>query len=85
MNNRIKDVEDELKNIAIEPDAYALWKQNQVTRRFMLEIELDLLETQSKTIMSSTIEQIAINEIKRSEHAETLEAVLDWNPITDSE
>jgi len=85
MNKRINEIEDELKNMAVEPDAYALWKQNQVTRRLMLEIELDLLETQAQTVMSSTIEQIAINEIKRSEHAETLEAILDWNPITDSE
>ncbi len=85
MNKRLDEVEEELKNIAIEPDAYALWKQNIVTRRFLLEIEQDLLETQAQTVMSSTIEQIAINEIKRSEHAETLEAILEWNPITDSE
>lgn len=85
MNKRLDEIEEELKNIAVEPDAFAIWKQNIVTRRFLLEVEKDLIETQAQTVMSSTIEQIAINEIKRSEHAETLEAILEWNPITDSE
>jgi len=85
MNKRIADIEEELKNIAVEPDAFALWKQNSVTRKFLLEVELGMLETQAKTVIHSTIEQIAICEIKRSAHVEALKEFLSWNPIIDSE
>jgi len=85
MNNRLDEVEKELVNISVTKDQFAMWKDNDVTRRFLLEVEKDLLETQQRTTMSASIESIAIYEIKRSEHAETLEAILDWNPTTDSE
>lgn len=83
MNKRLDEIEKELINISVTKDQFAIWKDNDVTRRFLLEIEKDLLETQAQTIISSSIESIAINEIKRSEHAETLEEILDWNPTNE--
>lgn len=84
MNKRLDDIEQELKNIVVTSDAFSLWKNNSVTRKFLLEIEKDLLETQAQARTGQTIEAIAINEIKRSEHCDTLEAVLEWNPVADS-
>jgi len=85
LSKRIDEIDQELKNIAVTSDAFALWKSNLVTRKFLLEIEKDLVDSQSQTRLGRTIEEIAINEIKRSEHCDTLEAILYWNPIIDSE
>ncbi len=85
MNKRIDEIDQELKNIVVTSDAFSLWKNNSVTRKFLLEVEKDLLETQAQARAGQTIEAIAINELKRSEHCDTLEAVLEWNPIAETQ
>ena len=85
MNKRLIEIENETKNIVISKDMFELWKQNDVTRAFLLDLEGLLIETQSVSLYGSTIESIAITEIKRSTKADTLEEILEWNPITDSE
>lgn len=85
MNKRLEQIENELKNIAITKDMYELWLQNDVTRVLMLEVEGLLIEAQSKSAFGTTVEQIAISEIRRSTEADTLKSLLEWNPITDSE
>lgn len=85
MNKRLDQIEHELKNISITKDMFELWKQNDVTRAFLLDLEGSLIEAQAQASFGHTIEQIAITEIKRSTIASTYEKVLEWNPITDSE
>lgn len=84
MNKRLDDIEQELKNINVTKDMFDLWKQNDVTRMFLLDLEGLFLETQAQPSYGQTIEQIAIQEIKRSTRADVIEEILEWNP-TDSE
>jgi hypothetical protein len=44
MINRTAQIEAELKNFNISRDAYELWKDNIVTQKFFLGLELQLLE-----------------------------------------
>jgi hypothetical protein len=78
--NRLDEIDEILKHSNIDSDSYRMWKENAVTKRFMLEIEVDLLETRIQYPHQVTIEEIAISAIKNGEHCETLESVLTWKP-----
>lgn len=78
--NRLDEIDEILKHSNIDADSYRMWKENAVTKRFMLEIEVDLLETRIQYPHQVTIEEIAISAIKNGEHCETLESVLTWKP-----
>jgi len=82
MSKRLAEIENELKNSNITKDAYELWKDNLVTRRFFLEIEEDLIETQADTSPAGrdSIEKIALDCVKNAEHCDTLEMILQWKP-----
>lgn len=80
MESRDQQIEDEIKNISVTKDAYDLWLQNDVTRMFRLMMEREYLEVTQQTLIGSTIEQIAINEITRSANATALQSVLEWTP-----
>lgn len=84
-NKRLEQIENEQKNIPITKDMYEFWLQNDVTRMFLLDMEGLLIQAQSDRAYGSTVEQIAITELKRSTTAATYELILEWNPITDSE
>lgn len=78
--SRLDDIEAELKHFNIDADQYRMWKENIVTKRFLLEIEEDLLRTQQLYTHHSTVEEIALNAVRNGEHCETLESVLTWKP-----
>lgn len=83
MNNRLNEIEERLNNSAIEKDAYVHWLENPVTQRFMLEIEQDLIMTQSDLTPSqrSTVERIALECVRNAEHCEMLAEILEWKPV----
>jgi len=82
MNSRENEIVAFLTNSNISLDAYELWKQNDVTKRFFLELELQLLQERADTSSSGrdSIEKIAIDCIKSDIECETLEQVLEWKP-----
>ncbi len=81
MNLRAEELEIAIKNLQITPDAYAMWKDNIVTKRFLAEAELELLSMNSDTnLYGTTIETIAINRLRISAVCIKLEEVVDWKP-----
>jgi len=81
MTIRTEDIETAIKSLQISPDAYMMWKDNIVTKRFMLEAELELLSRQSDLNFTlSSMETIAIQGIIRIASCERLEDVLMWKP-----
>lgn len=84
-NKRLEQIENEQNNIVITKDMYELWLQNDVTRIFLLDIEGLLIQVQSDRAYGSTVEQIALTEIKRSTTADAYERILEWNPIYEAE
>ena len=61
-------------------DALAMWKESEVTARFLSDIAQQLKEVISECSQGSTIEQIAIGAIRRDEAITILENVLYWKP-----
>jgi hypothetical protein len=81
MISRLEEIEDLLKNANVDPDAYALWKDHPVTKRFMLGLELELLsEREDLNLGGNTCELIAIAAVKRMAKCDALEAALTWKP-----
>lgn len=78
--NRLEEIEELLKHSDVTADQYRMWKENIVTKRFLLEIEKGLLETQQEYPRQSTVEEIALSAVRNGEHCETLESVLTWKP-----
>lgn len=80
---RIEEIEQILKNSNVSPDAYAEWKDHSVTRRFLLEVEAQLLDTMSDTSLAAfgtSCEQIALHSVKNAVSIMELERVLEWIP-----
>jgi hypothetical protein len=82
MNFRENEIENIIKNSNVTKDAFELWKLNDVTKRFFLEVELDLLETRADASPASrdTIENIALDSVRNAKHCEILEVILEWVP-----
>ncbi len=80
MNYRAEELEIAIKNLQITPDAYAMWKDNIVTKRFMLEAELELLDRRADGTHGATCESIALDHVKNCSACDTIENVLAWKP-----
>jgi len=82
MINRIAQIENEIKNSNVSRDAYEMWKDNEVTKRFFLGLELQLLEAREDYSAAGrdTIEKIAIATLGNAKFCETLEDVISWMP-----
>jgi len=80
MTIRDEDLETARKSLQISPDAYMMWKDNIVTKRFMLEAELQLIDYRADVPHGTTCEAIALAHVKNSSACEQLENVLMWKP-----
>lgn len=82
MNNRAEELEIAIKSasLQISPDAYMMWKDNIVTKRFLAEAELELLDRRADVPHGTTCEAIALAHVKNSSACEQLEVVLAWKP-----
>ena len=80
MNDQAEYLETAIKSLQISPDAYMMWKDNIVTKRFMLEAELELLDRRADVPHGTTCEDIALAHVKNSSACEQLENVLMWKP-----
>lgn len=80
MNDRTEELEIAIKATQISPDAFAMWKDNIVTKRFMFEAELELLDRRADVPHGTTCEAIALDHVKNSSACERLEVVLMWKP-----
>lgn len=61
-------------------DAYALWKDNEVTRLFLKEMREGLDGHIENRGFGLTIEQIGMNALIRKAKIEILDKVLEWKP-----
>lgn len=80
---RIDEIMQILKNANVSPDAYAEWQDHSVTRRLMLEVELQLLDTMNDAQLAAygtSCEQIALASVKNAITCMELERVLTWIP-----
>jgi len=80
MTIRTEDIETAIKSLQISSDAYMMWKDNIVTKRFMLEAELELLDRRADVPHGTTCEAIALDHVKNRSACEQLENVLMWKP-----
>jgi hypothetical protein len=81
MNIRDQDLEIIIKSLQITPDAYALWKENIVTKRFFAEAELELSSIRQYPMRGNTCEQIALATVSNSSICDKLEEILKWKPM----
>lgn len=79
---RIQEIEELLKNSNVTTEAFASWKNHPVTKRFMLELEYDLLSArEDKTAAGrDSLEKIALECVKNAQIQETLEELIAWIP-----
>jgi hypothetical protein len=80
MDIRAEELAIYIKSNQVHPDAYANWKDNPVTQRFMAEAELELLSLRAAYISGTTCEPIALGYVANSASRETLEDILEWKP-----
>ena len=75
-----QDLETAIKATQISPDAYAMWRDNIVTKRFMLEMEAELMSRRASWPSGSTCEAIALAHVGNSAACMTLEDMIEWKP-----
>lgn len=80
MSKYIDQLEKQLQSMKITQDSYASWLDNECTRRFLLEIELDLQRAREDRLPASTLESAGIAAIDRNASIDALESVLEWKP-----
>lgn len=61
-------------------DAYLIWKENEVTKAFMREIQKGLDDQLTNKVWGDSIEKIGMNALIRKAKIEELEKVLEWKP-----
>lgn len=61
-------------------DAYLIWKENEVTKAFMREIQKGLDDQLINKVWGDSIEKIGMNALIRKAKIEILEKVLEWKP-----
>lgn len=61
-------------------DAYLIWKENEVTKAFMREIQKGLDDQLINKVWGDSIEKIGMNALIRKAKIEELEKVLEWKP-----
>lgn len=82
MSKYTDQLEKQLQAMKITQDSYDSWLDNECTKRFMLEIELDLQNTRERRISAaSSVELAGIIAIERNINIEVLESVLEWKPL----
>lgn len=80
--SRATDIELLIKNNSVSPDAYAEWLNHSVTRRILLEVELQLLDARQdySAAYGLTCESIALASVKNAAMCDALEGFLSWKP-----
>lgn len=80
MISALEELDVKISQNQIPQDAYDAWKDNPVTRRFMLDMYYQILESALTNLPGLTTEELARSAIKRNEEKDCLEAVIDWKP-----
>jgi len=61
-------------------DAYLIWKENEVTKAFMREMQEGLNSYFSDNGIGNTLEELGLNAAIRRAKIQELEKVLKWKP-----
>ena len=61
-------------------EAYLLWKDNEVTRQFLKEIQEGMADHVKDKCYGATVEKAGMNAIIRKAKIEVFEKVLEWKP-----
>lgn len=80
MSKYTDQLEKQLQSMKITQDSYGAWLDNECTKRFMLEIELDLQRVREDKVPAPTIECAGMAAIDRNTTIDVLESVLEWKP-----
>lgn len=80
MSKYTEQLEKQLQGMKITQDSYSSWLDNECTKRFMLEVELDLQSGREDKTPAPTIECAAMAAIERNAYIDALESVLEWKP-----
>jgi len=75
-----EQLEDQIKSLQVSPDAYMLWRDNIVTKRFMAEAMLELSDRRADVPLGTTCEAIALAHVKNTSAAAVLETFIFWKP-----
>lgn len=77
-----EQIQNEISQAKVTQEAFDLWQSNEVTRLLMSRIKESYLEA---LIMQpiGTSEQVFSMQIQRKSVCDTLELLLEWNPIKD--
>lgn len=80
MSKYTDQLEKQLQGMKITRDSYTSWLDNECTKRFMLEIELDLQGHREARLPSVSAEIAGMAAIDRNATIDALESVLEWKP-----
>lgn len=80
MSKYTDQLEKQLQGMKITQDSYSSWLGNECTKRFMLELELDLQKAREDRVPAPTVEYAGISAIERNSHINAIESVLEWKP-----
>lgn len=80
MSKYTDQLEKQLQGMKITQDSYSSWLDNDCTKRFMLELELDLQKAREDRVPAPTVEYAGIAAIDRNATIDVLESVLEWKP-----
>lgn len=61
-------------------EAYLLWKENVVTKKFFKEMQDGLDDQYKNQVFGSTLEQLGLNAAIRKAKIQELTKVLEWKP-----
>lgn len=64
----------------ITSEQYARWRSMGVTRRFMEELELILIESLFETVSVFEIDELAVQAMIKQAHKSRIEDILEWKP-----
>jgi len=64
----------------ITQEQYARWRSMGVTRRFMDELELLMIETLMDNVTVYTVEELAVDAMIKQAHKSRIEDILEWKP-----
>lgn len=76
------NLELELSQIPIDKDEFHRWKDLKVTRRFMLEMQIELMEERETVIgqCDFNTNEIALRTAQKEAYCEIMQSVIEWNP-----
>lgn len=79
---QLEDLAVEIKGIEILPDDVSNWKENRVTRRFLLEVQYAMmlvLEVDEDDDYYESIDRTALTANRRRSMKKAFEEVLNWD------